>query len=309
MALDNNLITKFKKITRYDLQRYLLIFEYFGTRHSAAINSYYGGISKRVPEQSLKLLDNLAKQAEYLDHIIKLNARRFDGTDWWDLLELLEDIKTNLHTHQNSPKWHRVSRATTALVDNPEIDIQLKQGQTIERLAGGSLGYADEHQDWYDLAIKNDLAEEDYTPSGGVTLQAGASGGLSFEILDAVDVMDAETMKGKDICKKITWEDNDIKVLKGDESFLQDMEILATLVKGDNPEFVKNGLSAEVAVGQNISGVSYPVLTRQLNEVFGRNDLIDNYSIVLIERREDGLFLELEIHSKSKEIFNISTTF
>ena len=80
-------------------------------------------------------------------------------------------------------------------------------------------------------------------------------------------------------------------------------------MKGDNPEFVSNGLSEELVVGNNINSISYPLLTRQLKETFRRDDSIDSMLINKIERVQDGLFLELSIYSKSGKLFNISTTF
>lgn len=308
MALNNDLIQDFKRMTRFDLEIYLLGVEELSRTYYPKIVAYYRGRSRSLPSLGVKLLDTLASESKKLDWIIGVNVSRFETTDWWDLLELIEDVKVKLQTMQNTPKWARTSLVKATIAANPNTEVQLVQGQTIERLLGGSLGYADEHQDWYDVAITNDIKEEDYSLNGGKSMSVAASGGSAFNILSIVDIMDRETMKGKEIYRKITWEDNDVKVLNGDASFIQDMEILAGLTKGDNPEFVTNGLSKEIAVGQNINSIAYPLLMRQISEVFNRDDSIDRFSVTRIEKVQDGLFIEMEIFSKSRKVFNISTT-
>ena len=306
MALNNDLIQDFKRMTRFDLEIYLLGVEELSKEYYPKIVAFYRGQNEELPSLGVRLLDTLASESKKLDWIIGQNVNRFLTTDWWDLLELIEDVKVKLHTMQNTPKWARTSLIRATIAINPSSEVQLTQGQTIERLLGGSLGYGDEHQDWYDVAIKNDIKEEDYTPVGGARMDVASSGGLAFNIVSIVDIMDRETMKGKDIDRKITWENEDIKVLGGDASFIQDMEILAGLRKGDNPEFVTNGLSKDVAVGQNINSIVYPLLVRQINEVFRRDDSIERFSISKIEKVQDGVFIEMEIYSKSREIYNIS---
>jgi hypothetical protein len=307
MALDANLIEDFEAKTRYDLKKYLLGFEYFSDNHYYKVLDFYGGESKVIPSQSLVLLDVLIVQSKKIDNLINVKRNRFDTTDYWDLLEILEDIKGKLITIKNTPKWSRTSRSNAIIVNNPEVTIQLKQNQTIERLAGGSLGFDDEHNDWYDIAIRNDLEEEDYTPKGGNRLSVYATGGVSFDIESIVDVIDSETMKGKEVYRKITWENGDLKVLSGDDSFIQSMEILASLSKGDNPEYVSNGITNNLAIGQNINSVAYPLLVRHINEVFSSDDSISSFKILDVSKRQDGIFINMEITSKSTEIYSITT--
>ena len=222
MALDSNLITKFKKLTRYDLQSYLQLFEYFAKNQFQSVFNYYNGRSSSVPAQSIKMLDQLYSRAVVLEDVVNTHKHRFDSTDWWDLLEILEAIKGKLHTMQNTPKWARTSVTNTVKSSSPETEMVLRQNQTIESLLGDSLGYSDRHQDWYDVAIRNDMAEEGYTTSGGAKLNVASVGGDISSIQSVVDIIDSETMKGKELDKKLQWEDDDLKVLGGDASFLQD---------------------------------------------------------------------------------------
>ena len=307
--VDSNLLDKFKEITRYGVDQYLLSYSIFTSDNLNLIIGYYSGISEEVPSTSLKFLSNLVRESERLDQVINSNRNAFKTTDFWDLLELIDNIKLTLVTIVNTPKWSRSSTTNGRAISKVETDAILKQRETIERLGGRSLGFSDEHQDWYEVAIRNDLKEEDYTPEGGTPLKVSTSNSKSYEIVSIVDILDRETMKGKDVYKKITWEDDDLKVLSGNEAFLQTIDILVNLKKGDNPEFVADGLNKKLAAGQNINSVAYPILIRQLTETFNGDDTISSWNISSIERVQDGVFLELEIRSKSGDLFNLDTVF
>jgi hypothetical protein len=309
MALDNDLILDFEKKTRYKLRTYLLEFQRFVENDYPGILNYYTGQQKVLPSEPIKVLRKLVRESEILDRVILNNTRRFQTTDFWDLLEFIEEIKVKLLGMINTPKWSRSSKTRAANSSQPKLDVQLGQNQTIERLAGRSLGSGDEHQDWYQIALENDAHEESYSAKGGKVLKVSSKGRASIDILSIVDIMDSETIKGKDLDKKITWENDDLKVLEPKDSFIQDADILLQLTKGDNPEFPNQGLSKGVAVGQNINSISYPVLVRQLSSVLSQDDSIESYSITTLERREDGLFIEVELESKGGELFQISRTF
>ena len=309
MGLNSDLIKEFQTITRYDLQEYLVQFEILVKDHFNQIIQFYNGRQKVIPGESLTLLDNMLSQSKSLDYIITLNVNRMNRTDFWDLLEILEDVKTKLETMDNTARWARASVVLAKRVTNPLLSVKLGQKQTIENLAITELGSVNQHQDWYNIAITNDLREEGYTSEGGTPLQVESLGGTSFQILSIVDTMDREKMKGKDIAKMMTWENDDLKVLTGDASFIQDVSILFELRKGDNPEFVQHGLTPELAVGQNFNSIAFPILVRQIGELMRTDDAIASYSIDTLERVEDGLFIELEIISKSYEEFKINSVF
>ena len=309
MALNNDLLKEFQKITRYDLQEYFLQFEILVQNHFSQIIQFYNGRQKVIPSESLTLLENMLTESKSLDWIIGLNVNRMNRTDFWDLLEIIEDVKTKLETMDNTPRWARASVVLAKRVTDPLLNVKLGQGQTIENLTLTQLGSVNQHQDWYNIAISNDLREEGYTSGGGNLLKVNAQGGKSFQILSIVDTMDSESMKGMDIDKKIEWVDNDVKVLAGNDSFLQDVNILFELRKGDNPEFVQHGLTPDLAVGQNLNSIAFPLLVRQIGELMRTDDAIASYSINNLERVQDGVFIDLTIVSKSYEEFKISTTF
>lgn len=309
--LNIDLINKFKDLTKYDLESYLLTFENFSSRGYQVIVGYYSGDIKELPSAALSVLDFLLQESKRLNNVIELNSSSFNTTDFWDLLELLEDINTNLQTVANTPKWTRTSSTNSQLSRDIETTVSLGQRETIERLLGSRLGYSDEQNEWYQVAIKNDIREEDYTPEGSVEINVPRSGLLSFNISSVVDVINKESLKGKDLNRKISWDSssNDLSVLSGDDSFLQSVRILTELKKGDNPEFIGQGISKNLIAGTNVISLAYPVLIRQISQTFALDDTIESFEIDGISRDQDGVFVNFIVRSKSGDLFNINSTF
>jgi|SRR5690554_140157 len=307
MALDNNLIQEFRNITRYNLQLYLLAIKEFSDQHYGKLLSYYSGVQEKIPSDSVKLLDTLVIESKRLDYIIQLNVRRFSTTDWWDLLEVIEEAKTKLETISNSPKWTRTSYVLAKKVEKPTFKVQLLQNQTLERLLGGDMGHTDENQSWYETAILNDLKEEDYTPGGGTSIEVSRESNISPSVQSVVDIINSETIKGKDINQVLSFVDDDLDVVEGDDCFLQSVKNLLELKKGDNPEFVEQGLSKSLVSGQNINSISYPILIRQITQVLRSDDTIESFSLTKIERHQDGIFIEMDIIGRGDNEFKISS--
>lgn len=309
MALNTDLIEKFKKTTRYDLSTYLLYFSTFTNNYSRVVVDYLSGELSTVPQQGLDLLDILIKNSKTLEQIIQIHSRSLSSNSYWDLLELIEDIKSSLDTLKNTPKYARVSSKLAGLTSQQQVKVQLVQDQTIENLALVNLSSQDHNQDLYKIALENNLREEDYTTKGGTLLNVNNQSSNLVKISTVVDIIDKDSIKGKDLSRKIMWDNNDLKVLTPNDTFLQSCDILVSLEKFDNPEFPSYGLSKNIVIGQNINSVSYPILLKQLNQIFNTDDTIVSFTVSSINRSTDGVFLQLEIISRSSEIFEISKTF
>ncbi len=184
-----------------------------------------------------------------------------------------------------------------------EVEYSTRQNQTLEQMVD-ELGSDDAQQDWIEIALKNNLNEEQYTTDGGVLLKINLQGARTMRILSVVDIMVGDRIYGKDISSKITFDsnENDLKVLNYKETLSQTVKILSSLKQNDNPEFPQNGIQKALVVGINQNSVSFPVLLRQLYDTFGNDDTLKTFMITNIERKEDGLFIEFNIESVTGEL-------
>jgi len=123
---------------------------------------------------------------------------------------------------------------------NPEVEIPFNQGQTLESIERDRIGNSDWQNSWANLALKNDLREEDYTPEGGFLIKANFDFVASdFRINAIVDSPIGDRVLGLDIANKIEFDVNeqDLVVLSPKDTFTQNANNLLNLRKGDNPEF------------------------------------------------------------------------
>lgn len=303
MIFAEDTLSKFKRITGFDIEEYLNDIIDFNADSKQDIIDYYSGFTTSPNRSSFKKLEDLLKKHQIISTSIYNNRSSFDNIADWNLLEIIEDLNGKLNVVNESSKFLRSSITKNNFNPNPEVNIFLKQSQTLERLAKDELGADDPQNDWVALAIRNDLIEEDYTPAGGVLLKATFQNGNSLFISSVVDnINDAEATYGIDIQKKLEFEDNDLKVLSPKETIIQAVVILSELRQNDNPEFPNEGINSRLAVGSNLGSLTYPNLFRQLYNTFSKDDTLKSFAITDVIREQDALFLDFEVQTRSGEL-------
>lgn len=297
------IIDSFELITGFQLKAYLQNFVFFMDTHQRNIINWFSGKTKIPNTLSFDELNKLIKESLRLDEIIQANNGRGNLMNYWELLERIEDIKVALKTIENSSKFLRSSITKNNFNPNPEMDYLVRQQETLETVSG-KLGSTNKNDDWVDIALRNDLIEEDYTLQGGKQLKISLQSDLPITINDVIASLTGKSILGLDIKKKLTFADNDLETLDHIFTFKQAVEILLNLRKSDNPEFEENGVSKHLVVGGNMVHIIYPILFRQLYETFQHDDTIKSLQITKLERKKDGLFVEVEIESKLGDTIN-----
>jgi len=269
-------IIKFESITGYPLKEYFEDYISFVEDKQGQIIDWFSGNTEVPDAGAFDELNRLLKESIKLLEVVNLNRDIFETADNWQILESIEDIDIKLKTINNSSKFLRSAITSTKFEPNPEVDYILKQNQTLENVST-ILGSDDKDKDWNDIALRNDLREEGYTPDGGNKLRVTLQGGNVTILRDVIDNIQGDRILGLDINKTLTFKDNDLEVLGFEDTFKQAAEILANLRKEDNPEFPSNGISTRFIVGTNIINVVFPLLFRQLFETFSHDDTIRSF--------------------------------
>jgi hypothetical protein len=297
-------VENFNLITGYDLESYLNSFVLFIDTDRQSIVDFYQGNAESLPSKSLNELDRLLKETTKIEELFNSNSDSFSTADFCDLVDLIGDIKLKLLTTKKTAKWTRSSFGEGQYNANVEVDVTLNQNQTLEQLAR-NIGYLDEDNDWLELALKNNLIEEDYTSQGGLKLKAFLQNGLKIKILSIVDVISGENVYGKDIQKKIEFSDNDIKVLGYKDTINQAFEIAVKLKRGDNPEFPNDGLQSSLIVGQNLNSILYNSIFRQIYQTFTKDDTFKDISILDIKQDgETHVSLKIQATTRIDEVIS-----
>ena len=300
----NTIFDIFKGVTRFDIKAYFDDFASFTLTDYQRIVDYYNN-GADISADVLSTLKDLNSRMLQINDLFNLYSDRLSSgtSEMWELLDYFETTKVTLYTIINSARWMRSTKNVfqSNAVDHNYI---LKQGQGFELLAT-EVGYSDPANDWSQIALNNDVKEEDYTYVGGNKLKISFVNDLSFNVNTVIDSISGEKLYGLDIDRAWVFDTTlqDFKILGYKDTINQQTEILVGLVKGSVPEFPQDGISKDL-VGGNMNAIQYPVLIRQQSSVFEKDGRYKSVAINKFETQADSLIMELTITTKLDEVLN-----
>jgi len=306
MAIPASSIIEFEETTRFPLVQYLDDYVNFVDVHRANVTAYYSGASKTPNDISFKRLENLLSQARRLNDVVDNIKFTMNSAAYWDLAVTISDVFTSLLTVDNSSKWMRSAIAKNNFSPTVEVEETLRMMQTLERLAS-ELGSDNESQDWVSIALRNDLAEEDYNSSGGNQLLVNYRNKKSIRLKSVVDNITGDRVYGIDLNRTLTFDDDDLVALSPRETLTQSVEILSTLIQGDSPEFPGEGIQRGM-LGTNRNSISYPILFRQYYNTFSKDDTLKSLRISNIEFDEDSAIIDFTVETRLGELIETQTS-
>lgn len=295
---------KFEKLTGYKLRTdFLKRFALFTINQKNRITNYYSGKTKNPFAPAFAELDYLKNQSSIVKGLMEGNKSSLANTENWELLEMLSNVHSAIKTIDESSRWLRSSISKGNFNTTVNVDVTLKMAQTLEKVSSDVLGSSDSQNRWIQLAIDNDLTEEDYSPQGGNLLKVGFENKKAITISSIVDNIDSsEKVKGLDIQRVYEFTNDDLKVLGYDKTFEQSVEVLTGLKQGDHPGFPELGINKDVVVGSTRNFISYPILTRNFYETFATDDTIRRFKINGMDLENTALKIELEFQDRTGDV-------
>lgn len=289
---------KFEEITKMDLLSYFKEAEDFFKNGYVQMSDYYNGTINKVDTSNIKLLNKLLYKSEKVSEQFKTNKQKFQTVDFWELLDFCEVIRTKLQTTKNLAKFLRSSRTDFAFSSGFAYDYITGNQQTLESISSKVLDDTDSENDWVKIALENDLKEAEYDIDGGSNLKLYREKFLGNFVTGIIDIIDGESIYGKDVYRKISFEDNDLLILSYKDTVFQTVEILSGLKQGDIPEFPALGVNEGMYVGSNLAGMAYSTIVRELKKVFASDDLFVNFKVNKITQKEDFLEISFQVETK-----------
>lgn len=301
MKIDKDTLLEFKRITSKDILGFLtLVKEFFLTDYNVIV-SYFSGNVDTIDSVRFEKLSRINEQLLVMFDTYHYNSQQLVGTRWWSLLEILEDIDSQLNTIKNLPRWSRSSITNFNYSSVNQLDYILKQNETLEKVATEVLSQSTDQ--WVKIAFDNSLREEDYTKDTNNELKLFFNEtSQPFTLNSVVDTISGKSVFGKDFVDYISFEDEDLKSLDYDETLQQSVSILSNLKKNDNPDFPNDGVQSSIVAGGNRATFNFPILTRQLQQTFSTDDTLKDFQILLLSIEEDKLFLEYQVSSRLGEV-------
>lgn len=291
---------EFKKITSFDLEDFFQRFQDFITNKSQNIIDYYSGLIDEVNRDYYGEYESLLNESNQVLNLFDLNQERFQTVDFWQLMDYSDDIRIKLETIGNFSKFARSSVAKESFTTDVVVKEVTRYTETIEEMMA-RLGSTDRDEDWVEVALKNSLVQEDYTPDGGKVLDVIYRNNTRFFIESIVDNPTDEKIKGLDVDRNITFEDDDLKILSYNDTLSQTIDILSDLKKNDNPEFPEYGVNPSLIIGSNLNTIALPAIIRQVFQTFSTDDVIRGIGISNTKIEGDSIYIDVNISIKSGE--------
>lgn len=289
------MITRFSNIINFNLQSYFEDYLVFMTQHKQLISKYYSQ-GDNYPKSSFDLFDNLKSRSKLI--IEKISIKRDYLINFSDF-EVVDQIENTIHCLEmieNYSRWLKSSLFKGKFKSGTEIEVVLKQGQTLEGFAN-EVGYLDRDSGAIDLALRNKIKETDVTLEGGLKFRFSYANNTSLVLSSIVDNLNGNNLLGKDIKRKITISNDDLQILEPYDTFYQSCEILISLLKNDNPEFPSKGFDKSMLVNKNVINSMLPSYLRQLYGIVEEDDSIANFNITNILLEKDVLKIEVTFKS------------
>ena len=306
MKLTVDILREFKEITSKDVELFFRKSVSFFSIEYKTIVAYYSGNTTSITSKPFATFEKLKKECREIFETFHLHSRQLNNVKWWLLIEQLENIDSRFATLNNIDRWSRSSLTKVAYDPTIQVQYTLKQNQTLERVTQDVL-QSSNNDAWVQLAIDNDLTEEEYSPEGGVDLTLKFPKiNRGLKVNSVVDSMIGKSIYGKDFDKKLQFEvgGNDLKILGYDETIKQAVEILILLKKNDNPDFPTEGLQSSVVVGGNRAALNFPIIIRQQTETFNTDDSLKNFTINSINIQDDNVFVDYQVQTRLNETYD-----
>lgn len=310
MNLDNNILVEFQQVTQKDITSFLQRVNSFLKSDRIAIVNYYSGTVTTINSSAFQTFNQLQSDLSTFFEAYQLHSSTFNNSRWWDVLEILEQIDNSFNSLRNIHRWSRSSLTKFGYDPNVQINYTLSENQTLERVSQDILLQQDPNNQWYDIAISNDLIEEEYSADGGVEVQLSyprINRGLKLK--SVMDVIVGEKVYGIDLHKKLTFVEDgdnftDLNILSHKETVTQSVETLILLKKNSNPDFPNEGLQTSVVVGGNRALLNFPVIVRQLKQTFSTDDSLKNFMVKNIAYEQDNLLISYEVETRLNETYD-----
>jgi hypothetical protein len=291
-------VQKFERLTKYPLTSYFEEAEKFLNSGYPAVVKYFQGAVNQIKLDYVKKLFDLKKEAERVSLLFDTYSDYFDNYEYWELLDFVESLRKNFLVISKIDKFLRSSRNTFDYKNAFDFDYNKGQNESLEDISREILKDSDFENSWIQIALRNDLFEYDYSSNSGKNLILSKEIFVIDFVTSVVDNMIGERIYGLDLQKLLEFENDDLKVLSHRDTVFQCVEILASLKKGDIPQFPNLGIPRNLLSGGNIGGITYSRVVEEMNRNFLSDDLFVDFQVTSIRYSDGDFFIEYKVNTK-----------
>lgn len=298
----NDAFEKFYNITGYDIKSYFQKFVDFCANDYPLIVDYYSNGGEMNKDSFLRLVE-LVRESETIEPLFILHENTLDDISMWDILDNFTETQTKLSTIKSSARWLRSS----SLDRNNTLQMEktLRTGERFEDVAR-QLNSTNPEDDWMNITIPQYIEETDYSFSdGGNKFYINLKNAGNNYLDTVVDVLVGDNILGRDIDVNFVFENDDLKIVVGDDAIRQALDTILSSQKGAIPEFKDYGIANEF-IGTTVNAIQYPSIFKDVMNMFQRDSRWDSVELIDVKREEDAVFLSLQCKTVTKKDYLIN---
>lgn len=291
-------VLEFEKITKYPLTLYLSKYRDFMLNSYPEINRYFSGDSEGIENTHLITLKKLTSESRDVLSQFKNFANRFDTCGYWELMDYLEDLNTTLDKINKLPKFRRTSVTKRGYQPFIQVDSTVGGFRTMEDVANTVKEINIDNTNWIDLMLSNDMNEADWEIDKLTPISVLINNRIDVIVTTILDQPIGKRIYGKDVSRKISFQDDDLLVVEFQANVEQKCDILLELNRGDVPENALFGKNSKLISGVNTKTFAYPELSSDIQNVFLQNDLFEYVAITDFDYNNGDMIVKVEIKTK-----------
>ena len=304
MAIDymNVAIKDYEKATNKDLSIFLInVYNFFNEDYQNIFN-WYSGVTSTPNTTSFKKLNIYIEQITDIINSFYLKRESiFKKQYHWELLYNLEDLNQKLQTTSNLSKILRSVITKNSFQKTFDIKYTTKKFDTLEKIEQDVVNSSTPQNDWWALALKNDLSENDYDSSGGLDISVPSTTSTAPNLSSVVDNPIGDKLYGIDFDRKIQFVDNDFKMLSYINTCIQSINVMLETRINTVPEMPEIGFDESLLVGTTKGVLKLPILQRQLLNMFSTDDTFSNVTVDEAKIVQDSIQLSISIQTVNGE--------
>lgn len=292
-----DIANEFQNITKFDLLKYFTDCRDFFQNDYGEVYNYFSGKSENIDVYKISTLNNLVSRSSDLIRTFQTFSGKLGNVGYWELQQYCQDLRDTLERVTKLPKYCRTVKTSRGYKKYIQVSSDLGGMKSTGDLAVELGGITED-----ELILNNDLDEVKWEIDKLSSVEGFVDNSTDVVVTTILEQPVGRNIYGKDICRFIDFEDNDLKIVKYEDNIEQKVDILLELHKGDVPEFPN--LGKNIVVGQPYSNYNYSELISDIQDDFLQDDLFLSADIVDLSFENGDIKVKCEIRTK----YSYSTT-
>lgn len=281
---------EFENITKFALLQYFQDYRDFLQQDYSDVYAYYSGASESIDSSKINKIQSLLVMSNNLTRTFQTFAGKLGNVGYWELQQYCQDLKDTLERITKLPKYCRTSKTVRGYKPYIQVSEDIGGMRTIQDVAD-KVGDISEEE----LILNNDLEEQNYEIDKLSQITAFVNNQSNVVVSTIMEQPIGQKIYGRDINRKISFQDNDLSVVAYEDNIEQKCDILLNLNRGDIPEFPMLGKNI---TADSYSNYNYAELVSDLRDNFFQDDMFESIDVVDIDVKEGDIFVTCNIKTK-----------